>query len=582
MTTGRNPKRCASFWPLLLSATILLCSAAARGAPSIEAQIGFSGHVVPERYAPLRLRVRGFDRGGSARAVVTQRLGNEWRDTATVRQELDFVVSSDGSYTSTVPIYEPLNPIEVALIDEAGRPLAETTLDLRLTRHLDTYPLLYGGLPFAVPADPAPVTAAELPTSWWAYDAVRSLWLSTPPPREAWTAIAQWVLSGGSVVVVAGPDYFRFDAPDLRSILPIADPAIETGPDGVLHLVGALREGASVSVARGDLPILVEWTYGAGHVRLVGVRAADLTEAEIERIVGSVPDSTRISIAAVSEALLGDLPVVRPTHLSALLLIAISGIGLAGTAVLGRRRRLAGWIAAGLVFVALSVWSGFYANRTNDVSYLYSINADLHLIASFGIGIDSYSFYSSDARQREHTIGSESIPVQAPPALLPQHPLYAFMPQPTATPWVYAHTASSGHVTAAAVDIRQKTFYAFASRPSLLHLTIDAAAGRAVLTNQGAVRLADCWLLVDGKGTLIPAVPRGTSTYPIQTERTLAALVSEANEPAGLVLQHLAEEIPLHQGVWFVGLSPLLDSSPQLAGQKVRRLDVYVVRGDVS
>jgi hypothetical protein len=581
MTIARNPKLCVPFW-LLLSALILLCAVAARGAPSIEVQIGFNGHVVPERYAPLRLRIRGYDGGESARVVVTQRLGNEWRDTATVRQELEFAVTSDGSYTSTVPIYEPLNPIEVALVDEIGRTVAETALDLQLTRHLETFPLLYGGLPFAVAEDPVPVTAAELPASWWAYDSVRSLWLSSPPPREAWTAIAQWVLSGGSVVIVAGPDYFRFDSPGLRSILPIANPVIETGPDGVLHLVGTLREGANVSVARGGLPILLERTYGAGHVCLVAVRATELTEAEFAQIIGAVPASARISFSAVSEALLGDLPVVRPTHLSALLLIAISCVGLAGAAVLGRRRRLAGWLAAGVVFASLSVWSGFHANSTNDVSYLYSMNTSFQLIATFGIRIDSYSFYSSDPRQREHAIGSEAIPVQAPPALLPEHPLYAFMPQPTATPWIYAHTAKSGHVTTSAVGVRQKTFYAFAGCPSLLHLAVDSAAGRAVLTNQAADRLADCWLLVDGRGTTIPSIPRGTSTYSIRAEQTLAALVSETEEPAALVLQHLAEELPLHQGVWFVGLSPLLDLSTQIAGQKVRHLDVYVVRGEVS
>ncbi len=582
MTTGRNPVRYAFLYLLVFPALLALCGSAARGAPSIEVQIGFNGHVVPERYAPLRVRVHGYDGAGDAQVVVTQQLGNEWRDTATVRQELDLVVASDGSYTTVLPIYEPLNPISVALIDEAGRTVAETSVNLRETRHLADFSLLYGSLPYSIGDDVTQVAAVDLPSSWWAFDAIRSFWISAPLPQEAWPAIARWVLSGGSVVLASGPDYFRYDSPDLREILPLDDPAIGTLPDGLLYLSGTLKPGASVALSREDVPLLVDWSYGAGHLAVMALRPVDLTEAEFTRIAETLPGSTRISMTPVSETLLGGLPVARPTHLAVLLLIAACVVGLVVVTTVARRHRWPGTIAAVCVFAGLSGWSGFLGNSSNTISTVYAINTSLHVIESFGIEIDSLSFYCSDAGRHAYALASETIPAQAPPSRLAEHPIYTFMPRPTATPWVYEHIASPGGVLTSAAEIGQKTFYSYASSPSLLRLTYDPTDALATLDNQAEEQLVDGWLVVDGQGVRVRQVSRGTQTVRLQAEGTLAALFGQAADPAPFVLQHLAEELPLQHGVWFIALSALEDVPSQQPGQEVRHLGVYVVKGGVS
>jgi len=524
------------------------------------------------------VRIRGFDHDLTARLLVTHVLGNEWRDTSTIRQDLGFVVSTDGAFSTVIPMYEPLNPIDVALLAEDGTSLAETSILLRATRHLDPFPLVYGALPHSLDEEETPVTAAELPSEWWAYDAVHSLWISEPPPQEAWPAIAQWVLAGGSLVIASGPDYFRFDSPALRQLLPLSNPSLTTHEDGTLALTGTMKPGTSRPVSRGDLPLVFGWPYGAGHVAVVAVRPTDLTGAEFERAREAVPGATRLSMTAVSEALLGSLPVDRPTHGSALLLIALTTIALGAVVFVGRRHRWAGVATAAVVFAALCVWSGFYANNTKQVSSIYVSNTVLHLATSFGIDHVSSSFYSTETDPLPYALGGEAIPLQAPSGTVTPHP----MPRPTATPRAYAHTAEPGRVIASAAEIGQKTFYAYATAPSLVRLSVDRASGHAVLDYRADVELVDCWLIADGQGVRVPPVSNGTHTYEQASSATLGSLVREADGTASLVLQHLIEELPFQTGMWFVGLSVPRDDVATEAGRKVRHLDVYVVRGEVS
>jgi len=582
MTTGRNSNVHLPLRLLILSVLVATWSVSARGATSIEVQIGFNGHVVPERYAPFRMRVRDYAGTGTSHVVVNQRLGNEWRDTSTVRHELAPVVSCDGSYSTALPIYEPLNPIAVALVDEAGEVLAEASVELRETRHLDPFSLVYGPLPSPIAAEGPSVTAAELPASWWAFDAVRTLWISAPPPPESWPAVAQWVLAGGSLVLASGPDYFRFDSPILRALLPLSNPAIATRPDGLLSLDGTLKPGASASVLHGGAPLLAHWSYGAGHVAILTVRPTDIDPSALDEILVTIPESERLSMAAVSEALLGEMQVVRPTHLTALLLVAASGLGLGAVVAAGRQRRWAGVVATSCLFAALTVWFGFHVNRANDVSFLYRMNTSLHVVASLGIQIDTSSFYSADVAQREHPFASETLPAQATPATLARHPIYLFMPQPTATPWVYGHAAAPSRIVTSVAEIGLKTFYAFSACASPLRLTVDHADRHAVLACQTEERLIDCWLIVDGRGTRVPPISAGTFRFPLSATAMLGSLWAQADGPASLVLGHLAEQFPFQQGVWFVGLSELRDAYPPLSGQEVRHLDIYVVRGEAS
>ena len=71
MTSGRTARYIPSLRPVIFAVLLALWSVAAAGAPSIDAQIGFNGHVVPERYAPLRVTVRGLPAVADARIRMT-------------------------------------------------------------------------------------------------------------------------------------------------------------------------------------------------------------------------------------------------------------------------------------------------------------------------------------------------------------------------------------------------------------------------------------------------------------------------------------------------------------------------------
>jgi len=582
MKMRRNPHRNSICCLLALAIFLPVWVACAQGAPTIDVQIGFGGHVVPERYAPFHLRIRGDGSATGCRIIVTQPLGSEWRDTATVRQELALVIGSDGACDGAVPVYEPLNPISVALIDGAGAPVAETLVDLRETRHLSPFPLLYGILPYPMESETPPVTAADLPTRWWAYDAVRILWISAPPPQQAWAAITQWVLSGGSVVIVCGPDYFRFDTPDLRPLLPLAELGIETAPSGQRRLSGTPRPGASILVDRGDIPLLVGWRYGVGHVAVVTGDPDELTPDEFAAIAQAVPDATRLSMTAVSETLLEGMPVGRPTHLAGLLLIVLSGFGLAAATWIGRRRRSFGGIVAVCLFIVLAVLAGLKGNEANQSATQYAVSTSLVIIDSLGIQIVSLSIFSMDPPPRTYPFPGEGLPAQASPTRLPPHPLYSVLPQPSATPWAYAHTAEPGQVTTSTVDIGQKSFYTYAPALIRLRLTYDPNRGLAVLDNQLEERLVDGWLIAGGRAVHVPDLPRGTQSISLDAGATLASLLDQADDPAPVVVQHLIEDLPLQHGVWLVAVSAYEEAETSEPGRKVRHLGVYAVKGDVS
>jgi len=581
MTIGRGTTIHVAFVLFASAASVAMACIPLYGAPAIEVEIGFQSHVVPERYAPIRVRIRGYDERTPARLLVVQTLGSEWRDTSIVRQDLGIGVTADGIYEATLPVYEPLNPIDVFLVAEDGRVLAETSLQLRATRHLELFELRYGPYPLSGAAD-EPLVAADLPPDWWAYDAVRVLWISAPPPQEAWSAIGRWVLAGGSVVLAAGPDYFRFDSPTLRSLLPFSDPTLEPSDGTTLALSGSLRSGASISFSRGDLPLLVGWRYGAGHVAVLTIRPADLAAEELEGIAAAIPDAVRLSMIPVSEAVLRGLPVIRPTHLSALLLIALTVTVWAVIVYVGRRYRRTGAACGVALVAALAVWSGFFANRATEYAVVYSVSTTFHLATSFGIDADSLSFFTPSQLVRDYALPGVAIPLQAPTSAAAPHPFDAFMPQTTATPWLYAHTAAPGRVTASTGPGELKTFLAFADSQSAPRLAVSGPA-IATLEYAGDVRLADCWLIVDGQGARVPEVSSGVTRFAPSILQPLGTLVREANDdPAALLLQHAAELLPLHQGVWFVGISELRPPSTPQLNRKVRHLDAYVVRGDTS
>ncbi len=581
MTTGRNPKLCVPFGLLLLSASLLLCTGTVRGAPSIDVQIGFNGNVVPERYAPVRIRVRDYVGPAAVRFRVTQTLGSSWRGTATVSQEPPLNITSDGVYHTTVPIYDPLNPIVVSLVDGRGNVLTEQEVDLRSTRHLEPFPVVYGMLPYPLGEEKVPVNAVELPTDWWAYDSAHSLWISSAPPRESWDAIARWIFAGGTVVLLSGPDYYRYDSPIVREILPVTDPTLVTGSAGEEFLNGTARPATQTVLRRDGEPLLLVRPYGAGHVALVTVKASDVTRSETELIVDSVPASSRIVLSDFSETALGTLPAVRPSYLAAILLAVTAVGGFAVSVAVARRRHHKRAVVSVLVlFGLLTVLSGLYANEGKSVIEEYYINTRLQAYTWFGIYIDTASFLWTKTGRLTHPSPGETVPMQIVSASAETEPLYALMPQSQVFPATFEHSFLGGQVSAPMRSGIHKTFSSYGVSPPLLHLAYDAGSDLLVLEQGSEAGIDDAWFILDGFGFHVTSVPRGTSSYPLDDLHSVRELTAAVSDPSVAVLRSMSDVFPFGRGVWFVGQSAGWSEPDDPEGRKVRLLTVYVVEGE--
>ena len=554
MTTGRNPNHNVLWLLLPLLILLVLSPVVVRGAPSIEVQIGFNGHVVPERYAPIRIRVRNYEDRTAAKLRITQTLGSTWRGSSTVLQEPPLSIASDGVYHTTAPVYDPLNPITVSLVDAGGTILAEQQIDLRSTRHLDPLPVVYGTLPYPFEEETGLVHALELPSDWWAYDSAHSLWISAAPPRESWEAVARWVFSGGTAVLLSGPDYFRYDSPTVRELLPLTEPTLVAGPAEIEYLSGTVKPNTQTVVLRESIPLLLIRSYGGGHVALVTVRAVDLTQSEIELIAGSIPASTRMmNLSEVSEAALGAIPVARPAYSAAILLGTVALAGFAVSVAVARRRPRRALISILALFGILSVLSGLYANENQSLIAKYSTTTSLRVYTWFGLDADASSILWSEDGDLTYPSPGETVPAQLVSASPTAEPLYALMPQSQVIPTAYEHSYIDDHIIASIRSGNQKTFYSYGTSAPLLHLAYDNQADRIVLDQQSNTDIDHGWFLFDGLGFHTTSVPRGTSSYSLDDLQTLRDL-SETG-PDLSALQSLSGVFPFDRGIWFVGQS---------------------------
>ncbi len=580
MTIGRNPNLHVLFGLLAVLAPLILYADAIFATPVLDVQIGFGGHVVSERFAPVRIRVEGYDSPTAATLLIIQSLGNPWRGAATVRQQPTLAVAIDGVYHTTIPIYDPLNPIRIALVDSNGATLAEQEVNLRPTRHLDPFPLTYGILPHPLSPDGIPpIHITELPKDWWALDAAQSLWISGAPPQSEWDTIEQWVFAGGSVVIFSGSDFFRLDSPVVRRLLPLRDPILVTAPPAIAHLAGTRKTGSDTVLRRAGVPLLVIRRYGAGYVALVTVRGADLTRDELGLVANTIPTTTRLTLADFAERELGELPVVRPGHPAALLL-GLGGVaGLAACGAIGRKHRLSGVLAALGLCVFGSVWSGFYVNRNHTVVPLYSISTSLSLHALFGSYVDTSSFVWPRTARFVDIAARESIPVQIVTTPPGNDPLASLMPASQASPTLFEHSFLEGRISVPMQSGARKTFFSCRASPSLLQLAYDDTLDVFVLHQGLGEAIDEAWLILDGFGFHITSVPHGTIVYSQEAVRSLRELTSLASSSSQSALRFLSDIFPFDRGVWLIGRSARWVESREEPIRKVRLVSLHVAEG---
>jgi hypothetical protein len=125
------------------------------------------------------------------------------------------------------------------------------------------------------------------------YDGISKLVLGDGCERLSpgqWTAIRQWVLGGGSLIVLGGPGATFVKLPDIQPVLPVKDlqsrslgsitsgvpygPGMPKGPYAVT--TGTPVAGSEILDRAGDLPVIVSRPYGGGCVAFAAFSPLEL------------------------------------------------------------------------------------------------------------------------------------------------------------------------------------------------------------------------------------------------------------------------------------------------------------------
>jgi len=84
------------------------------------------------RYAPIRIDLSGVDTPIDGILRVTQRIGAIDQNPDVVTVDLVHGTLDNGTYAGTIPIFDPLNPIDVAVLSSDGRLIVEQSTNVRL------------------------------------------------------------------------------------------------------------------------------------------------------------------------------------------------------------------------------------------------------------------------------------------------------------------------------------------------------------------------------------------------------------------------------------------------------------------
>ncbi|MFC2106299.1 hypothetical protein ACFLS0_06080 [Candidatus Bipolaricaulota bacterium] len=528
--------------------------------------------MTPGHYAPIQVEVRNVRDFGAARLRIVQLVGNEWRGEAAIRQELGYAIHSDGVYAAVIPTYDPVNPIVVELLSSTDTVLASIEIDLRRTMRPTPYPVLDKKIS-RFDDRAAVIDLASLPTQWWALDSAESLWVASPLPSEAWTAVSQWILAGGSLVLLTGSDFYRMDSPILREFLPLSDPVLADSDRGTTYLSGSLNEATISMLSNEGFPLLIQASYGAGHVSLVTIQAQSLSVETLKNIGEQVASSQLISLRDPTEHILGEQKLVALNPLFVLAMIAVLALGVCAFALIGRRNPRMGWIVLLIGVAGLAVSSGFVSNpATHDVPF-YLVNTNLRVEIGVGISIVSSSLYSQTNEPFAQPHREGIIPLLLLPRTLTGMDSYDLSTFPERTEM----RVLSG---------KMRHWHVYGAASSMFDVRLLSESMIRIGNHQGSDFDAG-WVLIDGMVHSVAQIDRGIHEYSFLPESGvhLAAFVGSADTddrpmPAIVLIRELRQSFPLEKGVWLI----VFDDEEQISSgeltQKVRDITLVAVQGE--
>jgi len=553
----------------------LLLLVAVRGIalPQIEVDLGFAGRFVPGRMTPIHLIVSGVERPFSGYFRITEEIGNTWRGEASSLIEIPIPLISNGEYEQLLPLYDFTHPLKVFLCASDGTPVASAEVSLRDRKREGAFPLLVGAFPTPVDTEAVAVASSDLPVHWLAYDGVKSLWvgrIQAGLSHEQWAAIARWTLAGGTLVLFSGADFYPLDSPVLRELIPISNPSLTMGEDGVRILSGEARPGSRYIGERADgSTLLFVRNYGAGTVLLIPVSAFDLTVEESVAIRAGVPPAKVVSLSGLNADLLEEMPVDRPGFSVVFLVV---GISLMSLTLIVSKVRSPKRIVLSLISVAsvLSVLSGLYLNQAKLVNDVCTLKTTLYVEASLGYQIDCYGLFAN----RTTTVrcgGEEALPVME---VLPRD----LRNVDYDVGWVKGEGLSLQLTHGERRALRW-------GEDCTIPITIRYAGDEEVeIENKLPTPLSEAYLLVDGQAFSLGEIEIGTWSYTldegIPSEEVPFARIQLHDASLAAFYDTIEPWYSVDKGVWLIG-GRVSDSLVVQDGvrQKVRVVSLYVLAG---
>jgi len=547
-----------------LAALALMIALPASAEPRLRADIGFAGAVVDGRFAPARLAITGLPTPMSGTLVAEQQVGNAWKGSALIRLELDTGPLQDGTVELTLPIHDTLNPLSLFLYDSAGDLVAGDEIDLRTQRRIAPFPVVCCRSNIPTEDGAVIVKPEDLSEDWWAYDGLSRLWLAAAPSDASLRAISQWVLAGGSLILLTGADFYRLDSPLFRELLPISNPALQADQEGRLRLSGSLKPSAFSIVGDDGLPSAYAWPYGAGYVTAVTFSAASLDTTALSGLLPQLPEASLFSLQETTSTLLQNTPVTRPSHLIAVLLIvgSIASFSVATRWSRARGKAAIGWVVIGVV--CLSVLSGLMSNRRNQYILSYTINTTLYVQTIHGFALHGLATLGFEGGERTFADSLPGFPLTDVPDTLHDVQLDV--------------SASQDEIRFTLEPNELRTLRTCGADTWPLDLqTNDADA--TILNHGEKLGTRACFVIHAGRLYKTPAVQPGTQTYVLHEGQDPEAY----RGPLEALVRTMDTHFSFHARDWLLTIDEreaLVDHGPLT--EKVRYLDVRLIGGDVN
>lgn len=266
---------------------------------TMEARLGLQGTVRLEKWNQVTVSLHNA--GASLVGTLGVRIwrGSEYRQdlhVTTFTRQVQLPHRSRKRFTFAVPITSIAHPVDVFL-RTADTLLVQQRLDLRDT--LSAEHVIVGlsrdlGLDFLATTFQrhtrvAYLPLSELPRDWSGYDSVtavvmKGISLQGATDRQ-WTALQQWIIRGGTLVVAGDSQYTLLQEPRLQSVLPVqvlgtqqldglplfaAHYGVPLPATPLVAVQSRLTHG-QVLVGTPEAPFLAERTFGKGRVVFLAV-----------------------------------------------------------------------------------------------------------------------------------------------------------------------------------------------------------------------------------------------------------------------------------------------------------------------